>query len=190
MEAVWIILGSLLSTISGVVGWYLNSITSRKVQERQQKHELAMEQQRLEAERQNRRDESARNVRYARLQPVFDLLAEVEGGYAHRMWKAVLEDAEKKGVLDDAIAQRLPQGIPAEVRTEVLKSLQERVPSPPIELLLRAYAVIFRVSDESICWDLFLLVNSLFGSGLDDAALLRKIGDVHARLERYAASID
>ena len=186
MDVTGIVLGGAIAIASGTVMWYLNSRTSREVQERQQKHELEMQEQRLEAERQNRRDESARNVRYARLQPVFDLLAEVEGGYAHRAWKLMLEQAEVEGALDSAIAQQLPQDVREQVWTEVVN----RVPPSPVELLARASAIIFRVDDEDIRRDLLLLVFSLFKSDLDIDALLRKIADVHARLERYAASVD
>jgi hypothetical protein len=194
MEAVWIILGGLISTISGVVAWHFNSQTSRDIQERQQKHELAMQEQRLEAERKNRQDEAIRAARRVGLEPVLNLMAEVEGGYTYRFWKSVVEKVGKDNVFDatltDLAADLFPDGMPADARARVVRDMVDVVPQPSPEILARAAAVIPRINDENLRRDMFFLVSGLFSPISDFRVRFLKVADVHTRLERYAASTD
>ncbi len=149
-----------------------------------QADELAMQQQRLEAERQSRKDEAIRATRSVQLQPVFDVLAELEEGYAHRRWKALVDQAEREGAL--TIIDRLPDGM----SVEMLKRLGEEIPAPHPKLAARAAVVRLRIDDEGIRRDLLELALGVIDADLTDADRLHKIADLHTRLERYAAAVD
>jgi hypothetical protein len=176
----------LLALATAVFALVVSWITQR----RQQVHELAMQQQRLDAERQSRRDEAIRASRRAQLQPVFDLLAELEEGYAHRRWKAVIDLAEKDGVFDFTDPDLMPGGVPESVSIEVMKMIREMIPAPTPPLVARASVVRLRIDDESIRRDLAALAGGLLSSDLDDTGRLHQIADLHTRLERYAAAVD
>jgi len=159
-------------------------------QARQQTHELAMQQQRLQAERQNRQDEAIRATRRATLQPVFDVLAELEAGYAHRRWGELIKLAEKAGVLDLSSSDLFPDGVPEAVSVKLMKKIQDVIPAPSPGLAARVSVVRYRIDDESIRRDLLALALGLSKPDRDDVDMLRKIAELHTRLEHYAASID
>jgi hypothetical protein len=193
MEAAWIVLGGLISTISGIVFWFLNSRTSREVQVRQQAHELAIQQQRVEADRNSRRDDAIRAARRARLEPVFALLAELEAGYSHSVWRDAWQHLEKDGVLDNATGDAgeglFPDGVPAQIRAEVRQKILQTLPEPSVELLAKAVPVIFRIGDKQLRDDLLVCLGALFVS-TDTPKRILALSRIHGRLEHYAATVD
>ncbi len=197
MEGLWIVLGSALSTVSGVVFWVLNSRTARDTQERQQRHDLQMQGQRLDAERRAAQDDALREARRARLQPVFDVLAELEVGQAHAMWKEAIERVEASGEAEKAATQVLAGQMPPEgaskaardVAREALQELLKEVPPPSKALAMRAAPVVFRIGDETLRTELVALLMSAALEKLGEDAL-SKMADIHARLEAYVAKID
>ena len=168
-----------------LAGGALPTAAALAVERMRHGHSLIMQERRLQAERQEKREEFAREVRRERLQPVFDLLTEMELGYSHRLWTAALDGIGIEGMVDRAV-----EGMAAspEIRAQVLKEMKELIPPSPVDLVARAPTVILRIDDDKIRQDLFLLALGLFGSGPDDAQL-KKVANVHARLERYIADI-
>jgi hypothetical protein len=149
-----------------------------------------MQNQRLEAQRQSEQDEAIRAARRISLQPVFELMAELESGYAHRRWKVLIEAAEEEGVLDYTGKGLLPEPLPKDVSLEVAKRMRQIVPAPRADLLVRASVVRSRIDDEGIRDDLLKLAFGLGKGDTDDTAMLAKIAELHARLERYVAGVD
>jgi len=172
MEAAWIVLGGFISTIAGVVGWYLNSRTSREVQERQQRHELAMQAERLEAERQSKREDAVRAMRRERLQPVFDSLADLESEIAYLSVSETL----------DGINCR------PEVKAKVVKDLREHR-SPRPDTLFRMAATAARTGDADLAKDILDIWALLQGDNPDTTAAGRALRAVHDRLEEYAVRV-
>jgi len=187
MEALWIVLGGLISTMAGVVGWYLNSRTSREVQERQQRHELDMQQERLQAERQSRQDEAIRQMRRERLQPAFAALADYERELTYRKWSQEVDEYQGKGrggEGSDAVAN-----IPQEERERVRRIMAKHRPSPG-ETLLHALSAAVRIDDDSLCGEIFSLMSLVSRGQPDVDAAVAALRKAYPRLERYAASID
>jgi hypothetical protein len=180
----------LISLASGVTAGLLTGGAALLVQRRQQGHDLAMQNQRLEAQRQSEQDEAIRAARRISLQPVFELMAELESGYAHRRWKVLIEAAEEEGVLDYTGKGLLPEPLPKDVSLEVAKRMRQIVPAPRADLLVRASVVRSRIDDEGIRDDLLKLAFGLGKGDTDDTAMLAKIAELHARLERYVAGVD
>jgi len=180
----------LIALTSGIAGSLLTAMAAMLVQHSQQEHELATQRQRLEAERQGRRDDAIREARRASLRPVFDLMAELESGYAHRRWKAIIETAEKAGVLDYKGTEVFPGGVPESVSVELAKMMHQVIPEPSVDLPARASVVRSRIDDVGIRDDLLALALGLGKSDLDDRAMLAKVANLHARLEKYAAYVD
>ena len=85
MGGVWIVLGSGLATASGFLFWHLNSRTSRDVQMRHHAHELEMERQCREADRDVRHEEALREHLKERAQPLSDFLDLVERDQGRRL---------------------------------------------------------------------------------------------------------
>ena len=157
------------------------------IQHRQQKHELNMQQERLQAERQSRQDEAIRQMRRERLQPAFEALADYERELTYRSWSQGVDEYQgegRGGEGSDAVAS-----ISQEERERVRRMMAEHRPSRA-ETVLHAISAAARIDDDGLRGEILSLM-SVVGRGQPDVnagiAALRK---VYPRLERYAASID
>lgn len=193
MEGLWILLGAALSTASGIVFWLLHSRTARETQERQQRHDLQMQQQQVVAERQNAQDEAIRAMKRARLQPVFEALAQLDDGFAHFRWQKMADSLEETGEIGEAARKRFPEGVSTEVIRDVVSGLRKEFPAPTAAGVLRAITTLHRVADSSLQEDaVAVLLPLLMGDSAEDErqSAASRLPSLYARLETYAARTD
>jgi len=189
MEGLWILLGGAITAVSGVIFWFLNSRTAREVQEREERHELQMQEQRLQAERQSKEDDAVRAMRRTRLQPLFDVLAELDNYLAYCSFRRAVEEAEQAGVPQRIAAHLFPEGVSPERLRRMQEEVKNLVPDPPADLSSRALISLSRIGDEGLREEMSRVFHAMFKPGSDWVGLASKMADIHARLERYAASI-
>ena len=82
----------LISLVSGVTSGLLTGGAALFIQRRQHGHEIAMQGQRLDAERAAEEHEAIRQMRRERLRPVFELLDELEVWYGVAIERKTLEE--------------------------------------------------------------------------------------------------
>jgi hypothetical protein len=191
-----ILLGGLIGIAATVVGWFLNSRTARDAQQRQRKYDLEMQEQSLQAERQKGRDEALREARRDRLQPVFELLRELEQTLAYRLSEESIQAFEAAVGLDSPLAPAVAGGAPdgarrtsREVLQEMVAELRRDIPPAPKDLVTRAASVILRIGDEDLRNNL-LMVCVAASSGDYESRVFANMAIIHARLEAYAVAID
>ncbi len=193
MEGLWIVLGSLLSTISGVIFWFLNSKTSDNVQTRAQEHEARMQEQRIASERHGQRDEAIRAMRRERLQPVFDVLQQVDNWLTFQGWRHVIESAESTKMEREVLQKLFPSGLPREAISaiaDVRLEIRQLVPPPSPDLPFRAITAAVRVDDEQLSADLLLLGAALANPSDQIGWVSANLPKIHTRLEWYAAAAE
>jgi hypothetical protein len=173
MDAVWLLIGAALSTVSGVIFWFLNSRTTANTQRQQHHHELEMQSARLEAEKESTREAALRERKIARLQPAFDVLdgletslsaltlsgrANAEGEDAYKeLWDEVVGDTHQHLRLPLTLTGLANRFEDAELRNE-LHTVAEKA--------------LHLEDEESLAW------------------LRDNLGPIHVHLEKYAVEID
>lgn len=161
------LVAGVLAIASGVVGWFLNARTAREMQERQQEYDARMLERRLQDDRALRKNEVLRTAKEARLQPIFDALADLEQSLGSRIARRF---AEEKGW------------------KEFFESIEQELDKAPTihEICFRLLGYSYRIRDPDIRGELVDTAKAAIGLSEEDREWLKEnLAAVHARLEAH-----
>lgn len=178
----------LISLVSGVTSGLLTGGAALFIQRRQHGHEIAMQGQRLDAERAAEEHEAIRQMRRERLRPVFELLDELEVWYGVAIERKTLEEVRSLPP-EKLPPDKLPAGISAEMWPTVVQKVLDGIEGPKTDFLQRAGRLSFRVGDRPLGLELILLVAAVFPELPSPDVSPLRVADFRERLEQYAARV-
>ena len=176
----------LISIPGAVLGGLVVGGTALLVQHRQLHHERDMQAARLKAESENLSRERGRDLRRSELEPVLDLLREIDERLTGATWSDAI-DAARKDIDKHRSETHLPK-MTEEKWQRMKRSMMESIPSPQGELAPRLVGVLHRVRDHQIQTDLAIVVGLLTQTEEPiPSAISPTLARIHASLEQYVA---
>ena len=184
----------LVGAASGVVvaffGGLLSFVTTSVTQGTQHVRDLELLAGQIEAERQTKSDDAARQIRRDRLQPVLDLMTEMEGFLAYKLWSESMNeqrDAISRSVLLPLVGADNVEEAWKVARERIMKGVEYDPQWNSI--VARALIASLRIGDRNLRAELMLFPIAMQSAGFDLSQGSIRLGELHNRMEEYAAMI-